>query len=80
MTTPECDKMLAVKDKSQPIGEFITWLEDQGIFLAKHDDNSDRLQMYSETTEEILARFFKIDLNKVEQEKRDILDQLRANS
>jgi len=31
---PECDKLHAVKDKSQAIGEFIEWVFEQGIQFA----------------------------------------------
>lgn len=33
---PECDKLLAVRDKSQSVGEFIEWLStEKQIFLAE---------------------------------------------
>lgn len=46
VATPECDKMLAVKEKSQAIGEFLEWLQSgeveqnlpmkRSIFLAAY--------------------------------------------
>ncbi len=37
MKTPELDKMLQVKEKSQNIGEFLEWLQDtQKISLCKY--------------------------------------------
>ena len=32
---PECDKMLAVKDKSQAIGEFIEWLGTKSMTIVR---------------------------------------------
>lgn len=81
--TPESDKMLAVHAKSQAIGEFLDWLRDErGITLAefghtRHD--SDELYMVRIGINELLAEYFEIDLNKVEREKRAILDGVRAS-
>ena len=63
--TPECDRLHAVVDKSQVIGKFLEWfcLEHQ-VVLPKSINN-------------LLAEFFDIDEEKVEQEKRTILEQLR---
>ena len=38
--TPELDKMLAVKEKSQPVGEFLDWLE-QSFVICEFGDDSD---------------------------------------
>ena len=32
---PEHDKLRAIADQTQAIGEFIEWLEGKGIFLAR---------------------------------------------
>lgn len=34
--TPNLDKMLKVKDESQPLGEFVEWLYEQGWQVAKY--------------------------------------------
>jgi hypothetical protein len=65
MKTTECDKLHAIKDQSQVIGEFLDWLEDEHeVFLPKSVTN-------------LLAEYFDIDLEKVEQEKLAILEDLR---
>jgi hypothetical protein len=69
---PELTKMLAVKEQSQVIGEFIDWLnEEKGIYL--------KAKGYCPVFdfEGLLAEFFKIDLKKAEQEKQKILEGLR---
>ena len=84
---PECERLHAVADKSNACGEFITWLHSQGYVLAKHHEHSDEcgywegqcgyhkdeLAPHYEDTESLLARFFNIDMNKVERERRALL-------
>jgi len=80
--TPECEKLHAVKDKSQAIGEFLDWLKNEKhYFIAErvvdfiHED-SDLMPVWT-SIEELLAEYFEIDLNKVEQEKRQLLNHIR---
>jgi len=103
--TPECDKMLAVKDDSQKIGEFLDWLQEKGyricvwqegitdatriasafaIASGKADPHPDidgeperGFVPINPDIEKLLAEYFNIDLGKVEQEKRAILENLR---
>jgi hypothetical protein len=81
---PECDKLLAARGKIQTLGEFLEWLGAEGIFLAEVDTRPGRWghggghALISETTEKLLARYFEIDLDKVEAEKRAMLDAQRA--
>lgn len=35
---PECDRMLEVADDSHKIGEFLDWLQQQGIHLASYEE------------------------------------------
>lgn len=109
--TPELDKMHAVKDRSQAIGEFLEWLQQEkrlelaqwhshtedcqsfAIFgkEAAHPEEledghyhrnqcgmSDQaLYVFNYSIEKILAEFFEIDLQKVDEEKRAILESLQ---
>jgi hypothetical protein len=61
--TPMLNKMLRVQKRSQAIGEFLEW-------YRAHDHDF-------ETIQQTLARYFKIDLAKVEQERLAILDHIR---
>ena len=38
---PECEKMKAAQPKSQVIGEFLEWLSERGIVLAKLHEHTD---------------------------------------
>ena len=69
--------MLKVKDRSQQIGEFLEWLTGQGVELCVYHDERG-YEPVRETTEQLLAEYFDIDLAKVEQEKRAIMKTVRA--
>lgn len=91
---PEHDKLAAVADDSHTIGEFLEWLSGEGITLCTWRDRAtidqDMLQagvVFIEadhhypvgwSLEETLARYFDIDQNKLEAEKRALLADLRG--
>lgn len=79
--TTECDKLVAVRAESQAIGQFLDWLEEQGIFLASDQKVERRREKVTlpvyEGKEQMLARYFEIDLVKVENERRALLRSLR---
>ncbi len=98
---PECEKLHAVKDKSQVIGEFLEWLQSEkkvqlclahehtdGCFEEDDVDHEDpphcgcqegELVPFHTGIEKILAEFFEIDLAKVENEKRALLEFTRKH-
>lgn len=84
MDFPEHEKITAVKDESQAIGEFI---ESSGYRLCEWSEEADLCDCgdyipgyvpVAGTIETILAKYFKIDLDKIEQEKRAMLEALRS--
>lgn len=125
---PEHEKMTAVQEQSQAVGEFLEWLQTptehggKGVSLHtweewEEDDtclecagtgkvgsvrrnsegarlqdcpNCDGTRLVSRPREgwmpvggsanKLLAEFFGIDLNKIEDEKRAMLDQIRASA
>jgi len=78
---PEHEKLKAVQKESQAIGEFLDWLTgEKKIELAKWNEDErveDRLLPWHHSTEKLLADYFKIDLVKLEAEKRKMLAELR---
>jgi hypothetical protein len=81
--TPELDKMSAVRDESQAIGEFLEWMSSRGLVFAKWVDrgiHDDELVEDRKPIKERLAEYFEIDLNKVDEEQRMLLDTLRGNN
>lgn len=79
---PEHDKLHEVKkDKSQAIGEFLEWLQSsRGVILGEWlEGYEDRLQPISEDIQALLAEYFEIDLDKIEEEKCQMLEEMRKN-
>lgn len=78
---PEHKKLKAIAEQSQAIGEFLDWCRGEyGYELAEWDKSrkfDDRMMPVSESTEKLLAAFFDIDLNKIEAEKRAMLEKMR---
>mgnify|MGYP001566530051 CR=1 FL=1 len=77
MKYPECKKMRSVKEQSQTIGEFLDYLSGESIVLAHYERSSDKLVPIYQSIENLLADYFDIDLDKVEEEKRQMLDEMR---
>lgn len=75
----EHEKLKGVRDKSQACGEFLEWLGSEGYSLCRYDSDQDRYYPSSYRAPDLLARFFDIDQNKLEKEKREMLDMLRGN-
>ena len=76
MEYPEHEKLAKVKDESQIIGQFLdTGLD--GMVLARWDDDYEEYNPVHEPINTILDRYFGIDQDKLEAEKRQMLEQLR---
>jgi hypothetical protein len=78
---PEHDKMHAIVDKSQAIGEFLDWLSQHERYAL--GEVTERLYypgLYraSVTIPQLLAEYFGIDQAKIDAEKDQMLDELRA--
>lgn len=71
MKTPELDKLAKVYEQSQAAGAFLDWMLSRGY--VQHTRTRFRM-------EEVLADYFCIDLGKVENERRQILESLRVES
>ena len=91
--TPELNKMQAVQDTSQAIGEFLEWLSgEHKLQLMKEpvdkceecyecEDCGGVMMEYANfNTERMLADFFDIDLAKCEQERSALLDAVREDN
>ena len=80
MAYPEHEKLAAISDKSQEIGEFLEWTMEQGWLLARYEEHWSHLQPVREPITRLLARYFGIDEGALEREKRQMLDALREAS
>lgn len=76
---PEHDKLRAVRDESQAIGQFLEWLGENGLVICSFEEYK-RTGEYipdGRSIQQILADYFEIDLNKLDDEKRAMLNELR---
>lgn len=77
--TPECDKLKIIQPDSQKIGAFLEWLSDQGLQICRLEDMSvdDMWIPDYVNIQKRLEKYFEIDMNKVEAEKRAILESIQ---
>jgi hypothetical protein len=91
---PEHEKLRAIADQSQLIGEFVEeWCASRGMQLCKlvdsgmrtgfhGDEDRNVIMEYQPLTgvQQVLAEFFGIDLARIDAEKRAMLEALRSVS
>ena len=79
VTYPEHDKLKAIRDKSQVIGEFLEWCETKGLLLGMWETGGgpDRFYPVHIPVNNLLADYFGIDLRVLENEKRAMLAEQR---
>lgn len=78
---PEHRKLTKIADKSQAIGEFMDWLgQEKGYTLAKWSERENELVPQNRPIRYLLAEYFDIDENKIEAEKRQMLQALRESA
>lgn len=80
---PECEKLSDVADESNKIGNFIDWMRMNEMDIVEYDEDG-YLQEHPSYIGDyginrLLAKYFNIDLDKVEQERRALLDWIREN-
>lgn len=84
MSYPEHEKLKKVAEQSQVIGEFVDiFLGGKGIMLAHYyefvDTGGKQLTTHGvPAIDDLLAEFFDIDRDKLETEKRAMLEQARS--
>lgn len=79
---PEHDKIRALEGDNQVVGDFIEWLCTQGYRICEPIDDEARgtysFAPLSMSTEKTIAKYFDIDLEKIETENRALLDKIRS--
>ena len=75
---PEHAKLREVSKQSQALGEFLdVYLPSQNIVLAEYD-LAGHLWATHRTIRDLLADFFSIDQKKIDDEKKQMLAELRG--
>lgn len=77
---PECDRMLEQGKKlhTEAIGEFLDWASSQGWQLCTWDNENQEFNPIFWGATQILAKYAEIDMDKVEKERRALLEYLRG--
>lgn len=82
--TTELDKMAKVHERSQAIGAFLDWLGGERDYtICELGENGEGMEEYfpvRPNIEKLLAEYFDIDLEKVEKERRKLLDSLQKKA
>lgn len=76
---PMCTRLSSVSDERSGIMAFLEWLADNKIELARERRTEYGLELAPilETKEKLLMQYFEIDEQKLEEERRLILDEQR---
>lgn len=82
---PEHDKVAAVKHETEIVDDFLAWLMTTEYTLAVPYNGEETFigQMYVPywpSTEQLLARWKGIDLDRLETENRQLLAEIRAGN
>jgi hypothetical protein len=88
MSYPEHEKLQAVREKSQAIGEFMQWLCDQKELHLGRWVTTDPGGTWETTSferehtdiQKLLAEFFEVDLDALYAEKEAMYQELRAQA
>ena len=78
---PESAKLLQNRSAIDTINEFLEWLGENGMYIGKHTDNNylnERLEIVSHRS--LIPRFFNIDETKLDDERREILEEARKKN
>lgn len=73
---PECKKFSGLAQTMAIEREFLEWLSEQGYHLAKYNDEDELFPCY-ESEWKLLYRYHEIDEQKLEKERRELIQQMR---
>lgn len=80
---PEHDKLKALNGDNEKIGVFLEWLRSKGYTICAMNEAEDWVPAYwiepeMKGIQGVIASYFGIDRDKLEDEKSQMLDMLRA--
>lgn len=76
---PENEKIAKLQGENKTIGDFLEWLFDE-YTLCSWDKVYERYESNNKGVEKLLADYYGIDLDKVEQEKIALLKWIRESN
>ena len=78
---PEHDKLQAISSTSQAIYDFLEDLQGKGVMLGHYVEiegyREEQFQPLGAPVDKLLAAHFDIDLDKIEGEKRQMIEEMR---
>lgn len=74
---PETERLVAAREQSAVISEFLWFLDDKGWAICRPDSSHGVWLETGFNREELLAEFFEIDLKVVSEERQRILEYIR---
>lgn len=77
---PEHEKLNNIKEMSQQLGSFIDWAQNSGYSLHEYRGDDEDHGYWAPTRKDVnqlLSEYYKINLIKLEEEKCQMLDELR---
>jgi hypothetical protein len=77
--TPTLDRMLAVQGQTQPAGQLLDWLEQQGWQIVQMGPDGE-VRVARPSIERLLAEWQGINLDAAERERRAVLDWVRSQN
>lgn len=78
---PECEKLSGVAEQSNKLGDFLDWLkEDCGYRLCLFDESEQMYYPDFAPIEKLLAKYFEIDLDKVDTERMELLKWIQEKN
>lgn len=73
---PEHEKMKECSSPRQAVGDFIEWLSERGYWICEKR-HGEWFPTYR-SRDQLLAAHFELDIDKIDAEKRAMLDEIRA--
>ncbi len=71
------DKWDRVSEDALRVSDFLAWLSEQKLFICNLYDNPDRWLPTMDKHDTIIDKYFGIDQNQLEKERRNLLDDFR---
>ena len=77
---PEAEKLSANHSHTIMIFQFLEHLNERGILLARYSDNGNHLFPIRTSFQSVVYDFFAINEQKLEEERRAMIEELRKSN
>jgi molybdopterin converting factor small subunit len=77
---PQCSKLSDHDAERTAIMQFLEWLEEEKIVLARWNREIDDLDYLGRSKDALVMEYFGVDVDELERERRAILQKLREDN